>query len=241
MRVAPLLPRISLRPTKQSEADYMRSKISIAEYLYFLSVKYEVDFNQLIEGLIDARDNHEVSRGKLALECRRKTPEYNVFLITNDDNVVAQFFIPNYLLDRPENFGDPSSNYLLRRITARNPPENPKHIQDLRYGMKRVHVKARVLNIPEAKVVPTRYGEYARVTNALIADETGTIKLCLWNERVDAVLVGSVVQITNANVTKFRGEKQLSLGRNAGLNMINSADFPSSSEIKRERLLQNAA
>ena len=107
--------------------------------------------------------------------------------------------------------------------------------------MKRVDVKARVLNIPEAKAVPTRYGEYSRVTNALIADETGIIKLCLWNERANAILVDSVIQITNANVTKFRGEKQLSLGKNAGLSMIKNADFPSSKEIEREHLLQNAS
>jgi len=219
----------------------MRNKISIAEYLYFLSLKYEVDFGQLIKGLIHARENHEVSCGQLSINCRQRTFQHNVFLITNDDKVVTQFFIPDYLLDDPKHFGDPSSNYLIRRIVARDLPENPKQIRDLRYGMKRVDIKARVLNIPEAKTVPTRYGEYARVTNALIADQTGTIKLCLWNERVNAVLVGSVVKITNANVTRFRGEKQLSLGKNAGLSMVDSADFPSSKEIEKEQLLQNAA
>jgi hypothetical protein len=218
----------------------MRNKISIAEYLYFLSVKYEVDFNQLIEGLIDARDNHEVSRGQLSIECRRKTLEHNVFLITNSEKVVAQFFIPKYFLDQPNHFEHPTCSYLLRRV-EQDIPEPPKQIRDLRFGMKRVNIKARVLNIPEAKTVPTRYGDYARVTNALIADETGTIKLCLWNERMDAILAGSVVEITNASVTKFRGENQLSLGRNSGLNMIKNANFPSSKEIEKEQLLQNAA
>jgi hypothetical protein len=219
----------------------MRNKISIAEYVYFLSVKYEVGFDQLIGGLIHARENQEVSCGKLLIECRRKTIEYDVFLITNDDKVVAQFFIPKYFLDQPNHFGDPTCNYLLRRIAARDIPENPKHIRDLRFGMKRIDIKARVLDVPKATVVHTRYGEYARVTNALIADETGAIKLCLWNEKVNAVLVDSVVQIKNANVTKFRGENQLTLGRNAGLSMVESAGFPSSEEIERERLLQNAA
>ena len=212
----------------------MRNKISIAEYLRFLSVKYEVDFDQLIEGLTHARDNHEVSCGKLLIECRQKASEYDVFLITNDDKVVAQFFIPRYVLEQPNHFEDPSCNRLLRRIVARNVSENPRHIRDLHFGMKRVDVKARVLSIPEAKVVPTRYGEHSRVTNALIADETGTIKLCLWNERVNAVLVDSVVKITNAKVTRFRGEKQLSLGRSAELSMVESAGFPSSRELEKE-------
>lgn len=211
----------------------MRNKISIAEYVYFLSVKYEVDFNQLIKGLIHARDNHEVYCGKLLIECRHKEIDYDVFLITNDDRVVAQFFIPKYFLDQPNQYGDPSCNYLLRRIEAQDVSEKPKQIRELRFGMKRISIKARVLNVPKATVVFTRYGEHARVTNALIADETGTIKLCLWNERVDTVLVDSVVHITNANVTKFRGENQLTLGKNAELSMIESADFPSSKEIER--------
>jgi hypothetical protein len=219
----------------------MRNKISIAEYLRFLSVKYEVDFDQLIEGLTHARNNHQVSCGKLLLECRQKASEHDVFLITNDDKVVAQFFIPRYFLDQPNHLEDPSCNRLLRRIMAQDVTEKPRQIRDLRFGMKRVDVKARILSIPEAKVVPTRYGEYSRVTNALIADETGTIKLCLWNERVNTVLVNSVVKITNARVTKFRGEKQLSLGRNAGLSMVESSGFPSSKKIERERLLQNAS
>ncbi len=219
----------------------MRNKISIAEYLYFLSVKYKVDYDQLIEGLIHAREKQEVSCGKLLIECRRKAMEYDVFLITNSGKVVAQFFIPRYFLDQPNHFGDPTCNYLLKRIAARDIPEDPKQIRDLRFGMKRIDIKARVLNVPKAKLVYTRYGEYARVTNALIADETGAIKLCLWNERINTVLVDSVVQITNANVTKFRGENQVTLGRNAGLSMIESAGFPSSKEIERERLLRSAA
>ena len=238
---APLLSTHHLRSTKQSEADCMKNKISIAEYLYFLSVKYEVDFDHLIEGLIHARENQEFSCGKLLIECRRKAIEYDVFLITSDDRVVAQFFVPRYFLDQPNHFEDPACNYLLRRLIAQDISENPKHIRDLRFGMKRINIKARVLDVPKATVVYTRYGEYARVTNALIADETGTIKLCLWNERVNAVLVDSVVQIKNANVTKFRGEPQLTLGRNAGLSMVESAGFPSSKEIEREHLLQNAS
>jgi len=211
----------------------MRNKISIADYVYFLSVKYEVGFTKLVEGLIHARDNHEVSCGKLLIECRHRAVEHDVFLITNDGNVVAQFFVPKYFLNQPNQFGEPTGSHLLKRITAQNIQENPKQIRDLRFGMKRISIKARVLNVPKATVVFTRYGEHARVTNALIADKTGTIKLCLWNERADTISADSVVHITNANVTKFRGEKQLTLGKNAGLNMIESAGFPSSKEIER--------
>lgn len=219
----------------------MRNKVSIAEYLYFLSVKYEVDYGQLVGGLIRARQSQEARCGKLLIECRQKEMGCNVFLITNDNKVVAQFPVPEYFLDQPNHSEDQIGSHLLRRIATRAIAENPKQIRDLRFGMKRIDIKARVLDVPEARVVRTRYGEYARVTNALIADETGTIKLCLWNERGNDVLVDSVVQIKNANVTRFRGENQLTLSRNAKLSMVESTGFPSSKQIEREHLLQNAA
>jgi len=218
----------------------MRNKIGIAEYLYFLSVKYEVDFDRLFEALVRAREKPEVSLGKLLVECRRKGTEYDVFLITTEDRVVAQFYVPKYFLDQANHFGDPTCRYLFRRVSARVVQANPKHIRDLRFGMKRISIKARVLNVPKATLVYTRFGEYARVTNALIGDETGAIKLCLWNERVNAVSVDSVVHIENASVTKYRGETQLKLGRNAKLSVIESNGFPSSRTIAEGHLLKTA-
>ena len=215
----------------------MRNKISLVEYLYFISAKYEVDFNRLIVGLVRAREKQEVSCGKLLIECRQKATKYDVFLITNDDKVVAQFSTSKYSLDQPTHLGELRHNYLFRKIALRDVPEIPKQIRDLRFGMKRINIKARVVNVPKATLVFTRFGNYAHVSNALIADETGSIKLCLWNEKIKEVSVDSVIQIENASVTKFRGETQLKLGRNAGLSMVEDAGFPSSKEIKREPLL----
>ena len=86
-------------------------------------------------------------------------------------------------------------------------------IKDLRNGMKKVNLKATVLEIARPMLVFTRFGNYASVANALITDETGTIKLCLWNEQIDYVSVGDTVQIENAHVSTFRGERQLRIGR----------------------------
>jgi ssDNA-binding replication factor A large subunit len=106
--------------------------------------------------------------------------------------------------------------------------------------MKRVNLRARILDVPKAVLVFTRFGEYARVSNALIADETGTIKLCLWNEKINSVSVNSVIQIENASVTKFRGENQLRLGKNGRLSMVENAIFHTPSHIEKS-LLQTTA
>ena len=212
----------------------MRNKVSVSEYLYFLSVKYEVDFDSLFKGLVHARENSEVSCGKLLICCRQKARDHDVFLITSGSKVVAQFFIPKYFLDQPNQIGELKFFHLFRKLSNRDTRENPKHIRDLRCGMKRIQVKARVLDIPKATLVFTRFGEYARVTNALIGDETGAIKLCLWNEKINAVSVDSVVQIENASVTKFRGENQLRLGKNGRVSVIENTGFPSSRAIEKE-------
>jgi replication factor A1 len=54
----------------------------------------------------------------------------------------------------------------------------------------------------------------------LIADETGTIKLCLWNGQIATVSAGDTVQIENAQVSVFRGERQMSLGKTGTLSNV---------------------
>ena len=213
----------------------MRNKISIDEYLFFLSLKYEVDFCTFFKGLVHAQKNQEVSCGKLLIQCRQKTRDHEVFLITSGYQVVAQVSIPKYFLTQPNQIEEPKCARLFRKVLKRDAPENPQHIRDLRCGMKRINLKALVLDVPKAMLVFTRFGEYAHVSNALIADETGTIKVCLWNEKINAVSVDSVVQIENASVTKFRGETQLRLGKNGRLSVIENTDFPSLREVKKNR------
>jgi len=214
----------------------MRNKVSIAEYLYFLSVKYEVGFDRLFKGLVSARDNHEVSCGKLSIQCRQKARKHDVFLITNGYQVVSQFFVPKYFLDQRGKIEEPTGGHLFRRISEPDADEGPKHIGDLKCGMKRVSLRARVLGVPKAVLVFTRFGEYARVSNALIADETGAIKLCLWNEKINLVSVNSVVQIENASVTKFHGENQLRLGKRGRLSVIENARFPTLGQVEKDSL-----
>jgi replication factor A1 len=83
--------------------------------------------------------------------------------------------------------------------------------------MKRVNLKAEVLEIAKPTLVVTRFGNYASVANALVSDETGKIKLCLWNERINSISIGDTVQIENANISAYRGERQLRIGKNGTL------------------------
>ena len=93
-------------------------------------------------------------------------------------------------------------------------------IQDLRHGMKKVNVEAEVLENSKPSLVHTRFGNQAMVANALIGDETGKVKLCLWNEQTNYVTRGDSIQVKNASVTAFKGERQLRLGKNGTITVV---------------------
>lgn len=87
-------------------------------------------------------------------------------------------------------------------------------IKELRNGMKRVNVVAKVIEKSDPREVISRYkDEVYRVATAMISDETGTIKLTLWNDQIDQVNVNDTVKIENGYITTFRGEIQLNVGR----------------------------
>jgi replication factor A1 len=83
--------------------------------------------------------------------------------------------------------------------------------------MKKVNLTAEVMEITKPQLIVTRFGNQANVANALLSDKTGKIKMCLWNEQINSISVGDTVQIENASISAFRGERQLRVGKNGGL------------------------
>ena len=87
-------------------------------------------------------------------------------------------------------------------------------INELRDGMKRINLTAKVTEKSETREVTSRFKDQTfKVATATIADETGTIKLTLWNEQINQVNVHDTVKIQNGYITSFRGEIQLNSGR----------------------------
>jgi ssDNA-binding replication factor A large subunit len=87
-------------------------------------------------------------------------------------------------------------------------------IKDLNDGMKRVSVEAKVVEKGDPREVRSRYkDETYRIVDAVIADETGSIKLTLWNEQIEQVNVGDNIKIENGYVTSFKNEVQLNVGK----------------------------
>jgi len=108
-------------------------------------------------------------------------------------------------------------------------------VTELSPASRRVDIRLRILSIEPPRDVQTRYGP-GRVTTALAGDETGTVKLSLWNEDVDKINENAVVDVHNGYVKSFRGELELSPGKFGELATVEDAQFPT-----RERIMGGEA
>ncbi len=196
----------------------LRKDTSAAEYLALLSAKYEVDPDRLFDALESARQSKNARCRDLSIKLRGETKEKIMFLILTKSKVVAQFSVPREFLLQD---GHPIREFMetekIRRYVAKRARQSRQSsvyaIKDLRPGMAQIRLKAKVLEIPKPNIVYTRYGNSAIVANAVIADETGTIRLCLWNEQIQSISAGDTILIENARTSTFRGQRTLIIGR----------------------------
>jgi archaellum component FlaG (FlaF/FlaG flagellin family) len=199
-----------------------RKRAPIIEQLAFLSVKHCVYLAELFQALVSARETGKSVCMELTVEYRGSINNEATFLITKRDSVVIQFHVPEEFLSKKdicfENWID--TDKIRKQMSKQNlTPRLSTLIQDLRHGMKRVTVEAEVLEAPKPSRIHT-YGTSAMLTKAWIADETGKIKLCLWNEQAKSVVEGDIIQIKNAAVSIFKGERLLRLGKTGTISVL---------------------
>jgi len=198
----------------------------ILEYLVELATKRGINTTEFFNAVVHAWKNGKATCRGLTIQCRAKKKDRAIFLITKGYTVIAQFPIPEHILKET----DPLKgfDYVRERVRhiskmkERKSYENGRdlRIKNLKAGMKRINLKARVIGISKPKLVLTRFNDYVVFANATLSDETSTIKLTLWNGRINMISINDLVQIENANVIVFRGEKQLRIGRNGTLKVV---------------------
>jgi replication factor A1 len=195
----------------------------VLEKLAGIAVLYKVDASEFFNCIVEAW-NHEGSEcGQLVIECRERTKNSAIFLFTTGREVVAQFPISITILQGKNQLESYTKTIFARVSSVKNFEGVNSKIGDLKVGMKKVRLKAEMLEIPKSKIVYTRYGTTACVSNALIRDETGSMKMSLWNQQINTVHKGDVIDVKNGTVTWFGGERQLRLGRSGSLSVIECA------------------
>ena len=105
-------------------------------------------------------------------------------------------------------------------------------IKDLEVRQGNVDITVEVVEKGEVREFQ-KFGNTGRVCNANVKDDTGEIKLTLWNEQIDQVNVGDKVHITNGYVNEFQGEKQLTTGKFGKMEVV--SESLESSETKDEK------
>jgi len=194
--------------------------IRLLKYLARISVEHEIDSGKFFGSFLDAFEHEKATCGELSIECRGKSRDYVIFLITNSHKVVAQFPMPEHILAKTNPLKEITYSSLFKGNSAQEARSNHHQIKDLRVGMRHVKIRARVLQVSQPRVVATRFGFHANVANVLIADETGTIQLPLWNKQTDEISVGDLIQVEDANVIVFRGVRQLKVGRRGKVSVV---------------------
>ncbi len=108
-----------------------------------------------------------------------------------------------------------------------------KKISDLRPGEDGVVVKGRVLEVGEPRDVETRSG-LRTLSEAVIGDETGRVKLTLWGDHAGSLSVGQVIEVQNGFTTAFRGKVQLNVGQRGAIKVLDDSEVVPEDQIPDE-------
>ncbi len=69
-----------------------------------------------------------------------------------------------------------------------------------------------------------KFGKTGKVCTATVKDDSGQIKLSLWNEQCDNVNVGDRIHIINGYVNEFQGEPQLTAGKFGRIEIVEKGE-----------------
>jgi len=92
-------------------------------------------------------------------------------------------------------------------------------ISELKAGEGKVDVIVKIKSKEEPRSM-IKFGRELVLCNAIAEDDSGEIKLTLWNNDATRISKGDKVHIINGYVSEFQGEKQLSAGKFGKLEII---------------------
>ena len=102
-------------------------------------------------------------------------------------------------------------------------------VKDLKPKQGNVDITVDVVDVGDPREFQ-KFGKVGKVATAIAKDETGDIKMSLWNDDVDKVKAGDKVKLTNGYVNEWQGEMQLTTGSMGKLEVVGKADATSSDE-----------
>ena len=95
-------------------------------------------------------------------------------------------------------------------------------ISEIQGNQGSINIEADVVEVGETRTLE-KYGKTLKVANAVLKDDSGTIKLTLWNEEIEKVNKDDRVKITNGYARQFRDELQLTAGKFGKIEVVGKA------------------
>jgi replication factor A1 len=95
-------------------------------------------------------------------------------------------------------------------------------ISEIKAGEGKINIEAAVVDKTDSRDI-NKYNKNLKVATATIKDESGKIKLSLWNTEIEKVNVGDKIKVTNGYASEFKGEKQLTAGKFGKIEVVGKA------------------
>jgi replication factor A1 len=192
-------------------------------YLIWISKKYSIETRKFFESFLDAWEHEKSSCKDMVIECRQKTEDDGVFLVTQNQKVVTQLRLTKATLKHMTEIDLEKIPWKESDVVSKINKLKPidVKIKDVNSEVKWVNLKAKVVKKPIARTVYSRFGNNPLgLSTSTISDDTGSIKMPLWNNQINMVSIGDTIQIENGRIRTFRGELQVSVGKAGKLKVI---------------------
>ena len=96
-------------------------------------------------------------------------------------------------------------------------------IKDLKIRQGNVDIIVDIVDVGEAREFE-KFGRAGKVATAVGKDDTGDIKITLWNDQIDKIKAGDQGHITNGYVSEWQGEPQLTTGKFGKLEVVEESE-----------------
>ncbi|MFC1686038.1 OB-fold nucleic acid binding domain-containing protein [Nanoarchaeota archaeon] len=106
-------------------------------------------------------------------------------------------------------------------------------ISEIQGNQGKIDVEGDVVEISEPREFE-KYGKTLRVATAILKDDSGTVKLTLWNEEIGKIKKGDRVAVKNGYARTFRDEVQLTAGKFGKMEVVGEAKEAPKAESKPE-------
>jgi replication factor A1 len=103
-------------------------------------------------------------------------------------------------------------------------------ISELTAGKGNVDIEGVIVEVGEPRTFD-KFGRTLVVANAVLKDDSGSIKLSLWNDDASRYKQSDKIKVINGYVSEFQGEKQLTSGKFGKIEKVGNQEVDDKSEL----------